>query len=290
MFTPVMAQDCRVLLQRVQQLDEQKNYRNSAQVLENAVHVCPHTQEVLLNLTKRRLLAQQIPEAQQAVSRLLRENPANLEGLKLKSDIYYLAGDDGAAEEALKQILSIYPAHEEAIYSLGRLYYQQARYQAACDQFHKTLSLNPKSYKAYDNLGLCYEGLQDISKATQNYLKSIELVHQAHPKYDWPFANLANLLINQGDARKAFDLAAEAAERNPESARNFYLGGKALRELNQVDQSIRWLKRSIELNPAYPEPYYLLGIIYRDQKNSEGSQLALQKFRELRMKAPRDLR
>lgn len=286
----VTAQDCASLLDRVRHFDEQKNFRSSAKTLESALAICPNRQETLLALTRRWLFAQQLPEAKLTLSQLLRENPGHLDGLKLKSDLHYLAGEDREAEAALKQILAIDSKHEEALYTLGRLYYQQARYQAACDQFHQTLKVNPKSYKAYDNLGLCHEGLHDAEKAKEYFLKSIKLVHTDHPNYDWPYANLANLLINLGEYRQAFDLATEAAERNPDSSRNFYLAGKALRELNQMDQSVRWLKRSIELDSNYPEPYYLLGRIYRDQTNHSAAQVQFLKFRELRAKAPRNLR
>lgn len=284
------AQECSSYLERVRRADEQKNFRSSAKLLEDAINVCPNAQEVMLSITRHWLLAQQIPEAKAAVSRLLRENPGNLEGLKLKSDIHYLEGEDAEAEVTLKKILSLNPKYEDGLYFLGRLYYQQAKYQAAADQFIQTLQINPGSYKAHDNLGLCYEGLREIGKAKEHFLHAIKLVHTAQPHYDWPYANFANLLINQGDYRQAFDLAAEAAERNPDSSRNFYLAGKALNELKQTDQSIRWLKRSIELNPDYPEPHYLLGRIYRDQTNTLAAQESFMKFRELRAKIPRELR
>ena len=40
-------------------------------------------------------------------------------------------------------------------------------------------------------------------------------------------------MIKVGDYQRAFDLAAEAAERNPDEARNFFLAGKALVQLGE---------------------------------------------------------
>lgn len=288
--TAGIAQDCKSILDDVRRFDEQKKFAESAAKLEMAVSVCSNAEDALLALARHRMLAEQLPQAQEAVARLLRLNPSHLAALKLKSDLHYLAGEDAKAEEALIALLKIDSKNEEGLYALGRLYYQQSRYQAACDQFHKTLLVNSKSYKAYDNLGLCYEGLNNTTEASKNYLKALDLVHTAHREYDWPYANFANFLINRGSYRQAFDLAAEAAERNPNSARNFYLAGKALFELKQVDKSVRWLTQSVTLDPQYPEPHYLLGRVYREQGKKDEAQREFSVFQELRQKAPRVLR
>ncbi len=79
---------------------------------------------------------------------------------------------------------------------LGRIYYQEARLDYAVGQFQRVLKINPRSYKAYDNLGLCYEALGDTELAIRYYLAAIKLVEKDHPEYDWPYANLANLLVD----------------------------------------------------------------------------------------------
>jgi len=124
------------------------------------------------------------------------------------------------------------------------------------------LRINPKSYRAFDNLGLCYESLGDSETATRYFLTAIKLVENDAPDYDWVYANLANLLLEKGDAEKAFAAASKAADRNPYSARDFYLGGKALAALGKNDLSANWLERSASLDPKYPEPLYLLARVY----------------------------
>ena len=161
------------------------------------------------------------------------------------------------------------------------------RFEQAVARFERVLRLNPKSYKAYDNLGLCNEALNKEEDAIKYYLKALELVHKDHPTYDWPYANLANLMINRGEYRKAFDLGVEASRRNPSSARNFYLTAKALSNLDQIDVSIKWLKQSIGLDPDYPEPHYLLARLYRKKGLPDEAERELIAFRELASKRPR---
>ena len=77
------------------------------------------------------------------------------------------------------------------------------------------------------------------------------------------YANFADLLIKLGNYPRAFDLAAEAAQRNPDEPRNFFLAGKALVQLGRDDVSVRWFEQAIALNADYPEPHYVLSQVYR---------------------------
>ena len=132
---------------------------------------------------------------------------------------------------------------------LGRIYYQEGRIDYAIGQFERVLRINPRSYKAFDNIGLCYESRGDTDIAIRYYLTAIKLVEKDHPDYDWAYANLANLLVDKGDPEKAFAAASKAADRNPYSARNFYIGGKALHKLGKIELSVNWLERAAALDP-----------------------------------------
>jgi tetratricopeptide (TPR) repeat protein len=244
----------------------------------------------LFDTVRNHIAAQRYPQALAAVDVFLRRSPDDIGALKLKGDIHYLLGEDAKAEQAFLSAVRLDPQYEEAQYSLGRIYYQQSRYSSAIEQFQKVLELQPKSFKAYDNIGLCYEHLGDYERAIRNYLNAIELVHQDARDYDWPYANLANLMINRAEYKKGFNLAVEAAQRNPHSARNFYLAAKALTNLDQWDKSFRWLKRSIELDPEYPEPRYLLARLLRKQGKIAEADQEFARFKELRDKAPAKLR
>ena len=57
-------------------------------------------------------------------------------------------------------------------------------------------------------------------------------------------------------------------------------------KLGKEELSLRWLERSVQLDPSYPEAYYLLGQTYRKLGREEDAAKALDKFRELN-KQPR---
>jgi tetratricopeptide (TPR) repeat protein len=231
-------------------------------------------------------MAQRFSEAKQVARNILRSEPGEPAALEIEGNAEYLLGEVAPAINTFIDLLERQPENQEAPYMLGRIYYQEGRIDQAVGQFERVLRLNPRAYKALDNLGLCYQSKGDYETATRYFLSAIKLVDKDHREYDSVYANLAELLLNAGNDEKAFDAAAKAVDRNPYSARDFYLGGKALERLGKLDLSLNWLQRSAALDPNYPEPQYLLARVYRRLGQSEKAEKAQKKFLEVKAKAP----
>ncbi|MCW5981160.1 MAG: tetratricopeptide repeat protein [Bryobacteraceae bacterium] len=239
-----------------------------------------------LALANTLLMAQKWEECGVEIERALKLGPDDRAALLLKANYAYLMGDSGQAEQSLLRILDLTPADEEAAYMLGRIYLMDSRVDYATALFQRVLKLNPSAYKAWDNLGLCYDAAGETDTAIRHFLTAIKLVEKDYPEYDWPYANLADLLLRQERDQEAYQAATMAAKRNPYSGRNFYLGGKALSKLGRMDDAIKWLERSAELDRAYPDPLYLLGQLYLKKGEKQKATEALSRFREVKAKAP----
>lgn len=273
-------------LEEAQNLISNRDFQRAIDVASDYLRENPLSVQGRLVLANAYFMAQKLNDALQAAQQVLELEADHPDALKIKANAEYLLGDFGAAEGTLLGFLVRHPDDEAAAYMLGRMYYQEKRYEHAAGLFQRVLRVNPRSYKAYDNLGLCYEALHETDLAIRHYLTAIKLVEEDHPEYDWPYANLANLLIDQGDLEKAFSAAVKAANRNPHSARNFYLGGKALSKLGETEQAVKWLQRSIELDPRYSEPLYLLGHIYQRMGEKEKAAETFQRFLEVKAQEP----
>src|ERR1041384_8069233 len=167
----------------------------------------------------------------------------------------FLAGDEAAAERTLLQAI-----HQTAArYALGRIYYQQGRYVEAAAQLEQVVAREPENYRAHDNLALCYDALQRDSDALRHFFRALDLVKDNHREYDWAYANLAEFFLKRDAFDKAFPLAVEATERNPNSARNFFLAVQALGKLGQHQNSLKWLRQALHLEPSHAEAHYQLG-------------------------------
>jgi tetratricopeptide (TPR) repeat protein len=240
----------------------------------------------LLAIANVQLVVEQFGDAIATVDRVLERQPAEPGALKIKANALYLSARDDEAKDALIRAIKAAPNDPEAPYMLGRIYYQEQLYQHAIPQFERALSLNARSYKAYDNLGLCYRALGESDKAAGYFLRAIEIAGKEKAAYGWAHSNLAELMIEQGEFDKAYALAFEAAELDPQGARHFFLAGRALLSMGRAENSLRWLERAAELDPADPASHYQLARALRQAGREADAEAAFERFRQIRENTP----
>jgi len=269
---------------------DERRYEQAALHFTRAMTACGPSAPLVLALGQAQLLAERPADAVATVERIPADDPDHVRALKVKARALYLLHRDPDAEETLKRAAARAPADAEIPYDLGRIYYQQNRYAEAAESLRRATTLDPNAYRAWDNLGLASEALGDVAQAQQHYLKAIALVHTDHPRYDVVYANFADLLIKMGNYQRAFDLAAEAAERNPDDPRNLFLAGKALDQLGRSDLSVPWFEQAVALNADYPDPYYRLAQAYRRLGRAADAERALKAFQAAAARAPKERR
>jgi tetratricopeptide (TPR) repeat protein len=268
---------------------QSRDYQGAALHFSKALATCPTNSSLRIDLAQAYLMSQRIKEALAETETILRDQPDDSAALKIRGNAIYLLGDLAMAKDTFIRLLDRHPSDEEGAYMLGRIYYHEGNIDLAIGQFERVRKMNPAHYKALDNLGLCYQAQGDDENAKRYFLAAIKLVEKDHPDYEWPYINLADLLLKSGDAQRAYDAASKAANRNPQSARSFYIGAKALDQLGKTELASNWLQRSVALNPASSESWYLLSRVYRKLHQTDKAEEAQEKFRELKAKeaAPR---
>ncbi|HVJ08426.1 MAG TPA: tetratricopeptide repeat protein [Acidisarcina sp.] len=267
--------ECEVLLRESEQEFVKEDFSSAMAASQRAMAVCQDQTAPLLLLSRSQMLSHQFEAAEQSLHQLLGKAPSNLPALIQLGQVQYLNNHDSDAAKSFQQAIHVAPDQPDPHYWLGRLYYQDGRVQQAIDEFQAAIRFDSAYYKAYDGMGLCYQALGQNGQAAQDFLKGIDLVHKDHPDYDVVYADFAELLLKVNKNKQAFDLASEAASRNSRSPRNFFLAGKALEQDGHPDASLRWLRKAAQMDPAYPDPHYLLARIYRRQgKDAEARQEA----------------
>lgn len=201
--------------------------------------------------------------------------------------IYYLLGEESEAERSFRAALALDAKNADTLYALGRLYSMQNRFPEAVERLEAAVRIDPKHYKAWDSLGVCYDALNRDSDALRSFFQALDIVRKEHLTYDWTHADLADFFLRRDQNEKAFQLAAEAAARNPDSARNCYLTGKALVRLEKHELSLRWLERAVQLDGQFADALYLLAQTYRKLGRQEEAARALERFKEVSKTPPR---
>jgi tetratricopeptide (TPR) repeat protein len=233
-----------------------------------------------LDEARRFFAAQNFIAAEAAFEGALPLCPDRIDALISLAQVQYLLGEDAAAERNLKAAIDAGSEGTQARYALGRIYYQQQRFPAAEREFREVIRREPKNYRAWDNLALTLDAQQRDGEAIQAFLRTLDLVKTDHPEYDWAYANFADFFLRRNQFEKAFQLAAEAAQRNPQSARDAFLTGNSLVKLGHEDKSERWLKRAVELEPGYAEAHYVLARVYRKLGRTEEAERQLAEFKK----------
>jgi tetratricopeptide (TPR) repeat protein len=239
-----------------------RQFNDAARIAQELLARDPRSEAAQLLLAQSYFMQERFQEAGKVLQRLLAQNDANGDAHKLMGLTLFFYQEDSMAERELQTTLRLRPNDDEALYYLGRVYYTQNNFPPAVDAFRRLISKNRRSYKAYDNLGLCYAATGKVEEAVAAFKAAQALASELDPAYDWPYGNLAELLLKQGRFREALSYAQQAERLNPRSARNEYLMGKALARLSEPDAAISHLRRSADLDPGYPEPHYLLGQLY----------------------------
>ena len=283
-------QDCQQVQTAARQAYDERRYESAALYFGTALTTCGPSSPLFLALGQAQLLAQHPADALASLDRIPVDDPDYVAALKVKAKALYLLRRDAEAEATLKRAAARAPEDAQIPYDLGRIYYQLGRHVEAAASFRRATALDPAAYRAWDNLGLATEALGDAAQAQQHYLKALSLVYKDHPRYDVVYANFADLLLRLGNYQRAFDLAAEAAQRNPDEPRNFFLAGKSLVQLGRSDLSVRWFEQAIVLNPDYPEPHYLLAQVYRKLGRPADAERALKAFQAAAARAPKERR
>ena len=278
---------CDAQLARARDAYERHEYEQARTGFAAAVTACGETPPVLLALAQAELLSRDAAAALATLGRLEAKGPLSVPAMKVRAKALYLSVRDREAELTLLAAAARAPKDPEIPYDLGRIYYQQQRHQEAQRAFQQAIANDARAYKAWDNLGLTFEALGNVSEAIRHYAKAMAIAHTDAPSYDVVYANYADLLIREGQYRKAFDAAAEAAQRNPRDARNFLLAGKALVRLEAPDVGVKWLTQATVLDPDYPEPHYLLARAYQRLGRLEESRQAMAAFQAASERSPR---
>jgi Tfp pilus assembly protein PilF/4-amino-4-deoxy-L-arabinose transferase-like glycosyltransferase len=114
--------------------------------------------------------------------------------------------------------------------NLGTIYYDQGVYQLALDEFGRAARANPKIHLTYTNMGLAHLKLGMRKSAQEDFERALSV----YPNDNWALLNLGAIHLERARPGEEAELA--TAER--------------------------YLNRSLELNPGYPEVYANLMKVY----------------------------
>lgn len=131
----------------------------------------------------------------------------------------------------------------EQYFDQGNAFYEQGDFQAAADAFRQAVALDEQQVGYWHNLGVSYYNLNQLDEARASFQSGLALA--------------------------------------PDDAELNYLMGVVSIQFEQLSEAETFLTRANQLNPALPEPYFGLGVLYRLQGQRERAIAAFETFLEL---------
>jgi tetratricopeptide (TPR) repeat protein len=125
----------------------------------------------------------------------------------------------------------------------GNALYEQGDLQAAANAFREAVALDDQNAGYWHNLGVTYYSLNALDEARESFQRGLALA--------------------------------------PDDAELNYLMGVVAIQVEQLSEAETYLTRANQLNPALPEPYFGLGVLYRLQGRREQAIGAFETFLEI---------
>jgi len=204
------------------------------------------------------------------------------EAYRLRAFSFFLLKDYDSYKASLLELIEHNPNDAEGYYHLGRYYYESNLFTDGIEAFKKATAIDPTLYKAYFFLGWCLQAGGDTEGAKKSFRTSAETVQTAGVSYGWPFTDLGELLVTEGQYDEGLGWMYRGVHNDPGLPYTHCKYAEALLKTEESAEIEQHLKKAIELDPGYTQAYYLLGRYYSKVGERDKAKEALAKFQELR--------
>jgi tetratricopeptide (TPR) repeat protein len=218
---------------------------------------------------------------EQALSLDVRQKHA-AEVYKRLAMIEYLLGKLERFEAHIREAIRLNPMDADARYHLGRRFFEEKRYREAMGAFLEAIKIQPEHYRARYYAGLVHKGENDGEGAKREFQAAIRVVERLKVRYAWPFTDLGEWLINEGEYERGVGWLYRATRNDPKSPHAWYHYAKALFQKEPSFEVKEALLVAIGLDPGYSEAYYLLARYYQKTGEEKLAKETFAKFDELK--------
>ncbi|UCF36039.1 MAG: tetratricopeptide repeat protein, partial [Acidobacteriota bacterium] len=175
----------------------------------------------------------------------LRNTP--VEAYRIRAFSYFMLEDYEKYKTDLLQMAEVDPESGEPHYHLGRFYYENQQFSEGLAALRKAVEVEPSHYKAHYFLGWCLQAQGDLESAKSSYRTSIQLVEAQKMGYGWPFVDLGEILITEGNMDDGLGWLYRALRNDPQLSYGHYKYASALMKTGPTPEVEQHLDKAIAL-------------------------------------------
>ena len=159
----------------------------------------------------------------------------------------------------------------------GIRYDELGRHELAIEEFLAAQKLDPDNVEALSHLAAAYGALGRFAKAD----RAIDSAIRIDPVNVQARVGEAILSFRKGLYAEAEVQLKEICDRNPSHGPAHFYRGEALNRLGRVDEALRAMERTIQLQPRNWRAYHTLGMLFDRKEDPERATAMYRQAREL---------
>ncbi len=246
-------------------------------ILEKVIQHNPQDEELIVVLLQHHVVAGNMKRANSLFEDLMAIRPLNQNELKQYGFVLVKQRKVKEAIKIFNEYLDKYGLDPEVLDKLAQLYILRGEAEQAEATIKKLLEVDPDNHFVYYVLGSLALEKQEWQKAEKNFRNAI-LIDSTDVRY---WSNLMFSLSGQHKDSILLIVVQDAIKQFPDVAQFYDIYGNTLQRFDQIEEAIKALKKSIELDSTRISPHLTLGMIYHERDEWDRSAEAYSKALEI---------
>ncbi|WP_249871861.1 tetratricopeptide repeat protein [Oceanobacillus saliphilus] len=267
-------------------------------ILEELLELYPEESDLKLSLADIFIEMEEDEPAITLLNEIKKDDPAYIQSLLQLADLYQAQGLFEVSEQKLLTAKQIAPSEVVIDFALGELYFSIGEYVKAITYFEKVRSKQAEvaHISLDDRLGESYAAAGEYEKAltyfkedgndnadkffkhgvtafqadrTDISIKAWEHVLEIDEDYHTVYYQLAKAYEREGMLEDAFNISKKGMERDAFNKELYYIAGSVAHQLNQDEESEKYIREAIALDPDYKEAVLFLIELFKKNGNFE---------------------
>src|SRR5699024_5249935 len=271
----------------------------ASDILRELMHQFPNESEIKVMLADVYIEQDNDEEAINLLNDIEEDDPAYVQTLMQLADLYQAQGLVEVAEQKLLTAKHYEPNEPIIDFALGELLFSNGDYRQAITYYEKVrpvakevanISINDRLAEAYAASGeyeIALETYQDIDSEDPDTLfkygftalhagrsdiaiQAWKHVIEQDMYYHTAYYELATAYEGEEMVNEAYETAKQGIQVDEFNKELYVLAGSMAHQLNKDDESEKWVREAITLDPDYKEAILFLIELFKQQGNEDG--------------------
>ncbi|WP_106497412.1 tetratricopeptide repeat protein [Lentibacillus sp. Marseille-P4043] len=270
--------------------------QEASTILQELMQQYPQESEIKIMLADIYVELENDEEAINLLNDIKEDDESYLEALIQLADLYQAQGLFEVAEQKLLAAKQLNPTEPIIDFALGELLFSTGEYKKAITHYEKVIEVTSEiaNVPIHTRLAECYAGIGEYEEALAIYqdvdnedsdtlfkygltayqagrsdisIKAWEQVVEIDPYYHTVYYQLAKVYEEEEMPIDAYNAAKKGLQVDEFNKELFFYAGSLAHQVNEDEESEKWIREAIALDPDYKEAILFLVEFFKAKEN-----------------------